>query len=162
MFRSRFIRNVFIDGIHINNSTIKEGLSIVDLDSIQNLEINDISMNNTIYDSTIKVWIQVVGAQTALSISRINVANIALYDSPALAINNQFSSISISELYFDNVTVASDISVIQFSYLSALDMNNVTFSNIVSQSTESSNNYIIRILQTGKSSHSKTFDLKDI
>ena len=160
MFSSSHFGSVNIDGMNFNNATISTGLSLMKFQGIKTLSMNDLSLENVNLESIDNYWIQISGSQTALSINKINATKIALYDSPAFAMNNQFSSISMSELYFDNVTVASDNSIIQFSYLSALDMNNVTFSNIVSQSTESSNNYMIRIVQTGKSLNSKKITKK--
>ena len=55
----------------------------------------------------------------------------------------------MSNLNFENITIDTDTSVILFESLKMLSLNGATFNNIGSYISESTNNYMIKIDQTG-------------
>ena len=56
----------------------------------------------------------------------------------------------MSSVSFQNITIDTDTSVILFESLKMLDFNGAIFNNISSYSSDSTNNYMIQIQQTGK------------
>ena len=116
---------------------------IVDL-SINNLTVTDMSLSN---DSP--VWIEIDGLNTELFMNGLYMLNLDFYKSPAVDLFNTFSSITMSNLNFENVTIDGDTSVIIFESIKMMFLNGAIFKNI-SSSSESVNNFMIQIDQTGK------------
>ena len=125
--------------------------AVIGIESIPIVTLNHISLTNTTLESSSVRWIRINGMHSTVSLTQINATNVDFYAASAINFANPFLSIMIKEMHFDNVTVASDISIIRFNSLQVLDMRDLEFSNIASQSAESGNNYMISIAKTGKS-----------
>ena len=163
MILSLFVRNITYNGIHLNNVSISmNNRPIFAFDSIPLLTMNNISLTNTTLESLNVRWIGIRGMFSTVSLSQIDSTNVGFHGLSAIGFFNLFLSITINEIHFDNITVGSDISIFEFDSLKVLNMRDVKFSNIMSQSTESSNNYMIGIIQTGKSYQLKNYLLLSI
>ena len=95
-------------------------------------------------------WVIVYGLETDFVLNGANIHNLDLYKSSAIAFTETFNSITMNNLSFENITVDTDTSIVMFESLEMLHLNGATFSNISSSSSESINNFMIEIGQTGK------------
>ena len=135
---------MYIRTINFDNSVAFLTLEDIVHASISNLTVTDISLSS---DSTI--WIVVYGLDTELAMNGLYMLNLDLYKSPAVDLKNTFSSITMNNLHFENVTIDGDISMIIFETIKIMFLDGAIFKNI-SISSESVNNFMIQIDQTGK------------
>ena len=119
------------------------------MENTQYLAINNLWISNIAQVAMHTNWIYIFGMNTEVSINETNFLNMDLNRSPAISFVGTFSSISMNGVYFDSIWIDSDTSIIDFESLNALDMNQITFSNIKNHAPESTNNYMIKISQTG-------------
>ena len=135
---------MYIRTINFDNSVAFLTLEDIVHASISNLTVTDMSLS---VDESL--WVVVYGLNTELVVNGLNMLNLDLYKSPAVDLKNTFSSITMNNLHFENVTIDGDTSVIIFESIKKMFLNGAFFNNI-SSSSESVNNFMIQIDQTGK------------
>ena len=149
MLKTTGIPNAIIDGIYTRNITLYPNSILFTIVNAQYLTMSNLWISNITQDTSDADWILISGMNTEVSINETNFFSMDLNRSPALSFVGTFSSISMNGVYFDSIWIDSDTSIIDFESLNALDMNQITFSNIKNHASESTNNYMIKISQTG-------------
>ena len=94
-------------------------------------------------------WMLIKGSDTEIFMNGLTMQNLSLYRSSAVEFTGTFNSITMSNLSFENITLDTDTSAVTFESLKMLHLDGATFNNI-SSSSESVNNFMIEIEQTGK------------
>ena len=146
---SGIINSLTIDGIYIKNIDIDNSIAFMIFEQIVDLSINNLTVTDMSLSNDSPVWIEIDGLDTELVMNGLYMLNLDFYKSPAVDLFNTFSSITMSNLYFENITIDGDTSVIIFESIKMMFLNGAIFKNI-SSSSESVNNFMIQIDQTGK------------
>ena len=137
------IRNLTIDGLHFT-SISNQGQSILHILSgivtFNNLTIDE----NSIRASESK-FVRATGIGTVISLSNVLIKNSDLQSSSAIQLENTFSQITINNVVADGWSTDTDGSIINIGLATILQASQLSFTNINSSTSHSSNNYMIMI-----------------
>ena len=135
--------------MYIRNSNFDTSIAYLIFEEIVQVSISNLTVTDMSLSVDESLWVVVYGLDTELVVNGLNMLNLDLYKSPAVDLKNTFSSISMNNLHFENVTIDGDTSMIIFETIKMMFLDGAIFKNI-SISSESVNNFMIQIDQTGK------------
>ena len=137
------IRNLTIDGLHFT-SIANQGQFILHaipvFAIISNLTIDE----NSIQASESK-FLRVTGIGTVIFLSNIMIKNSNLQSSSAIQLEDTFSQITINNVVADSLSIDTDGSIIHIEIATMLQASRLSFTNISSSTSDSSNNYMMLI-----------------